>query len=249
MLAMGMLLAASTCYADAKVEVKGVESDYLQKYVMNAFHEQYPGYTFASRTANKAVYFENSVLADKKKNLVLGSKKHEITFTTEQVGEDVVLGIQQLETDSYRSGKIETIKCGNDLDDLLYLNEYRAFFNDTYNFCFVPSAKDHKEGVRIESVYGFGPMFQAGIQKGDIIVAVNGVPVAGKAKEVMGGLIPDKFSSAPVVFTIIHKDVTKDYTLTPVLRESKYTKIKQARAKAIQDKKEGRRGIESWLKL
>jgi len=247
LMAMGLLLGAATCYADAEIVVKDVDAAYLQKYVMDNFYQQNTAYTLESRTAEKVTYVITKPLV--KKDVPIGKSRDEVVFTTVQQGEDVVLGIKQHLIKNYRDGKVEDKKNSDDTDDKIFLNQYRSFFNDTYNFGFTPNSKAYKEGIGILSVFGFGPMHDAGIQSGAVITAINGVAVAGKLVEVKNGLLPDQFESAPVTFTIKTKNVTKDYTLTPVVRESKYTKIKQARAKAAQEKQEGKRGIESWLKL
>lgn len=247
LMAMGMLLAASTCYADAEIVVNDVDAAYLQKYVMDNFYQQNTHYTLESRTAEKVTYFVSKPLV--KKDTVLGKAREEVIFTTVQKGDDVVLGIKHHSINNYRDGKVETVKLSDDVEDKVFLNEYRYFFNDSYSFGFTPNTKANKEGVAILSVYGFGPMHDAGIQSGSVITAINGESVVGKLYEVKYGLLPDQFSCAPVTFTIKSKNATKDYTLTPTVRESKYTKIKEARAKAAQERKAGKRGIESWLKL
>lgn len=247
LMAMGLLMAASTCYADAEIVVNGVDAGYLQKYVMDNFYQQNTQYTLESRTAEKVTYVISKPLV--KKDAVVGKAREEVVFTTVQQGEDVVLGIKQHSINNYRDGKTEDVKLSDDVEDKVFLNQYRSFFNDTYNFGFTPNSKANKEGVGILSVFGFGPMHDAGIQSGSVITAINGVSVADKLYEVKMGLLPDQFSGEAVTFTIKSKAGTKDYTLTPAMRECKYTKIKQARAKAAQEKKEGRRGIESWLKL
>lgn len=247
LMTMGMLLAASTCYADAEIVVSGVDASYLQKYVMDNFYQQNTQYTLESRTDEKVTYVISKPLT--KKDVVIGKAREEVVFTTVQQGEDVVLGIKQHSINNYNDGKIEDKQISDNTEDKIFLNHYRTFFNDTYNFGFTASPKANKEGIAILNVYGFGPMHDAGIKNGAIITAIDGVSVADKVVEVNSGLLPDQFSAAPVTFTIKSKTGTKNYTLTPVAIESKYTKIKQARAKAVQEKQEGKRGIESWLKL
>ena len=247
LLALGLAAFASTCYADAEITVKDVDAAYLQKYVMDNFYQQNTEYTLESWTAEKVTYVKKKPLT--KKDVVIGQGREEVCFTTVQQGEDVVLGLTQHLIANYRDGRTENTKNSDDLNDKIFLNQYRTFFNDTYSFGFTPDTKESKEGVRILNVYGFGPMHDAGIANGSIITAVNGVSVAGKLAEVTNNIIPDQFDGTPVTFTIKAKNVAKDYTLTPTMKECKYTKIKQARAKAAAERKEGKRGIESWLKL
>lgn len=247
LLAMSMLLTASTCFADAEIVVNDVDNTFVQKYIVDTFYNEHPQYTLESRTADKLTYVIPKPLI--KKDVVVGKSREEVIFTTVQKGNDVVFGLQQQIVDTYKDGKVEVKKNSKDIDDLLFLNKYRAFFNDSYSFKFSPSPKASKEGVGILSVYGVGPMQAAGITSGSVIVAVNGQSVVGKLFEVKNGLLPDKFSSLPVTFSIKTKAGIKDYTLTPVVVECKYTQMKQKQAQAEQDLKEGKRGIESWLKL
>lgn len=247
LLAMGLLLSTSTCFADAEVLVTDVDSAFLQKYVIDTFYNEHPQYTLESRTAEKVTYVITRPL--EKKDTVVGKTREEVIFTTVQKGKDVAFGLQQQIVDNYRDGKVDIKKNSKDLDDLIFLNKYRTFFNDSYTFKYTPNPKASKEGVGILSVYGIGPMHDAGILSGAIITAINGQSVVGKLAEVKNGLIPDQFSSAPVTFTVKTKTGTKDYVLTPVVIECKYTQMKQKQAQAQQEIKEGKRGIESWLKL
>lgn len=246
---LGMLFAASVCNADAKIAVQDVDAAYLQKYVMDNFHEQYPEYFLESKTPDKVVYYLNKALTDPKKNTVIGKARHEIIFTTAQKGEDVVLGLEQSKINSYNAGNTETVKDSKEIDDIIFLNQYRSFFNDSYSCGFSIANKLNKEGITILNVYSNGPMAAAGVVNGSVITAVNGVNVLDNFKAFQNGLLPDKFSAAAITFTIKDKQGTKDVVVTPVVRECKYTHIKQARAKAAQEVKEGKRGIESWLKL
>ncbi|MCQ2372801.1 MAG: hypothetical protein MJ050_01850 [Phascolarctobacterium sp.] len=249
LMAMGMLVAASTCYADAQIQVKDVDAEYVLKYVMNDFYAQNSNYIFESKKDGKATYSNKSAVVGKK-DMVIGNKRHEVIFSSVQQGEDVVLGLEQNAIITYRAdGKVENTKPSTEIDDKIFLNQYREFFNDTYSFGFTPAQKADKEGVKILNVYGFGPMHDAGIQNGSVIVAIDGDKTVGRLTEVMNGLLPDKFDSKPVTFTISYKGSVKDYTLTPTVKESKYTQIKAKRAQAAKEKAEGKRGIESWLKL
>ena len=246
---LGLLLATSACFADAKIEVKDVDAAYLQKYVMDNFHQDYPDYVFESRTAEKVVYSEKKSLLNKKKDQVIGKARHEVIFTTVQQGDDVVLGIEQNQINTYNGGNTENTKPSEEIDDKIFLNQYRAFFNDTYSFGFSIDPKVGKEGVAILNVYLNGPMAKAGVTKGSVITAVNGVSVVDNAKAFQNALLPDQFDGAPATFSIKSKAGVKNVVVTPELKECKYTKIKQARARAEKERAEGKRGIESWLKL
>lgn len=247
LMTLGLMLGASACFADATVTVKNIDAAYLQKYVMDDFYYNNDFYTFESRTAEKFVYYTKKPI--QKRDTVVGHVREEVIFTTVQQGDDVVLGLEKNKIETFKDGKVNKTKNGNDLEDRVLLNKYRSFCNDSYSFGFTADRKTTKEGVAILSVYGNGPMHDAGIQNGSIITAVNGQSIAEHAAEFQNGLIPDKFSGEPVTFKVKFKGVEKSYTLTPVLQECKYTKIQQARAKAEKDRVEGRRGIESWLKL
>lgn len=249
LMTLGMMLAASACYADGKVDIKDADAAYVQKYVMDNFHEQYPDFVFESRTADKAVYSQKKSLLNNKKNQVIGKARHEVIFTTVQNGEDVVLGIEQNQINTYNGGNTENTKPSEEIDDVIFLNEYRKFFNDTYSFGFSMAPKATKEGVAILNVYNNGPLAAAGVTNGSVITAVNGVAVLDNLKAFQNGLLPDQFDGSAVTFTIKGKQGVKNVSVTPTLRESKYTKIKQARAKAEKERAEGKRGIESWLKL
>lgn len=248
LMAMGMLVAASTCYADAQVQVKDVDSEYVLKYVMNNFFDQHSNYVFESKHDGKAVYSIKSNII--KKDVVTGTKRQEVIFSSIQQGNDVLLGVEQNTIITNKADeKIERTKTTTDLEDKIFINQYREFFNDAYTFGFTPDQKPCKEGVKILNVYGIGAMHDAGIQNGSIIIAIDGEKVAGRLTEVKNGILPDRFDPKPVTFTISYKGSVKDYTLTPAAIESKYTRIKAQRAKAAQEKSEGKRGIESWLKL
>lgn len=249
LMTLGMLMAANACYADAKIDIKEVDAPYVQKYVMDTFHAEYPDFVFEKRTEDKLVYAKSKPLVNSKKNTVIGRGRHEIIFTTVQNGEDVVLGIEQNQVNNYTGGNTETVKPSEELEDKIFLNEYRKFFNDTYNYGFSIAPKADKEGVAILNVFTNGPMAAAGVTNGSVIIAVNGVKVLDNLKAFQNGLLPDQFAGAAATFTVKTKAGTKDVVVTPTMRECKYTKIKQARAKAAQERAEGKRGIESWLKL
>lgn len=73
---------------------------------------------------------------------------------------------------------------------------------------------EREEGLLVRSVTPGGPAEQAGITTGDLIVAVDGVSVAGEMRDSAAGLIRGEEGSQVVLTLMRAGDVTEDVTCT-----------------------------------
>src|SRR4051794_16977219 len=69
-----------------------------------------------------------------------------------------------------------------------------------------------KQGLKVESVFSGGPAAKAGIEKADLIVAVNGTSLAGKTSDQSTNLIKGP-SGTSVKLTISHARVSRVVTV------------------------------------
>ena len=153
-----------------------------------------------------------------------GTQESRVTYNLIPNGENLILSVGEIVTTiNNQTGGRQTYPSGNEIYELSFLQEIKAYFNGKYLYGYKSSGEKSKNGYIITEVSEGSSFAEAGIKVGDVIISINKLMVKDNKDKFMQGIIPDKFSPNPTEFVIRQGAIEKTFLLTPKFFPSEYS--------------------------
>lgn len=209
------------CFAVENIQIDNVDKKTVMDYIVTLLTESEQNFMLDSVSE-----YGISLIGSKPLNNMFGSQvatqQNKINFTAVQKGEDVLLTVNEVATIYHNNGRMEVHPVNDVMLQKALLTKIKRYFNDYYLFGFTPTNKKKNGGYVLDKIYLGGALKENGINKGDILIAINGRKVIKNKDLYLSGNMIDNFNPNSVKFLIKQNGVLKEFIVTPKLTRAEY---------------------------